>query len=99
MIIPSQGVKNVAKAYGEQNKIGKNNKVEKTVSKQQPDEVVLSSQAQEFGQYLQKIKSMPEVREEVVKDFSDKIASGSYRVDSGAIAEKIMGYSRPTNWR
>ena len=99
MITLSQGVKSVVKAYGDQNKIGKNDKVEKTVSKQQPDEVVLSSQAQEFGQYLQKIKAMPEVREEVVKELADKIASGNYQVDSQAVAEKILGYSLPTNWR
>jgi negative regulator of flagellin synthesis FlgM len=99
MITPSQGVKNVVKAYGDQNKIGISSKVEKTISNQQPDEVVLSSQAQEFGQYLQKIKTMPEVREEVVKDLSDKIAAGNYQVDSQEIAEKILGYSRPNNWR
>ncbi|TWH45245.1 flagellar biosynthesis anti-sigma factor FlgM [Sporomusa sp. KB1] len=99
MITPSQGVKSVVKAYGDQNKIGKNDKIEKTASKQQPDEVVLSSQAQEFGQYLQKIKAMPEVREEVVKELADKIAAGNYRVDSQAVAEKILGYSLPTNWR
>ena len=100
MITPSQGVKGAVKAYGDQNKIGKNDKVEKTASKQQPaDEVVLSSQAQEFRQYLQKIKAMPEVREEVVKELTDKIAAGNYQVDSQAVAEKILGYSLPTNWR
>ncbi len=99
MIIPSQGIKNVAKVYGDQNKIGQSYKVEKPVSTQQPDEVVLSSQAQEFGQFLQKIKSMPEVREDVVKEFSDRIAAGDYKVDSQAIAEKILGYSQPNRWR
>lgn len=97
MINPSQGVKNIVKAYGDQNILAKSNKVEKMVSKQQPDEVVLSSQAQEFGQYLQKIKAMPEVREEKVKELTDRIASGNYQVDSGKMAEKIIGYSRPTN--
>ena len=99
MITPSQGVAKAVKAYGDQTKINKTSKPEKSISSQQPDEVVLSTQAQEFGQYLQKIKAMPEVREAVVQELSEKIAAGNYQVDSQAIAEKILGYSRPANWR
>ncbi len=55
------------------------------------DEVVLSPKAQEFSQLLQKLKAMPEVREEKVAELTARIEAGEYVVDAKDIAEKMIG--------
>lgn len=90
MIISNKPIQSIAKIYGEQNKITKNNSVAKAGSLQQPDEVILSSQAQEVGQVYKAMKNVPEVRADKVKEFSDKIAAGAYHVDAKEIAERML---------
>ncbi len=90
MIISGKQVQNIAKIYGEQNKITKDTKKEVTASTGKKDEVILSTNAQEFGQLMQAAKGMSEVREDKVKEFSERIASGNYHVDAKDIAEKMI---------
>ena len=90
MIISSKPIQSVAKVYGDQNQIGKNNKVSKSPMAQGKDEFILSQGAQEFGQVLNGIRSMSDVRPEKVNEFSAKINNGSYQVDSKEIAEKML---------
>lgn len=90
MIISGKQIQNIAKIYGEQNKVTQNAKSEKSGPTQQTDEVILSSNAQEFGQVLQSIQGLPEVREDKVKELSERIAAGNYTVDAKDIAKKMI---------
>jgi negative regulator of flagellin synthesis FlgM len=89
-----KNIQNITKIYGEQTKTAKSSKNMAAGSTQQPDEVILSSQAQEVSPYLRAIKGMSEVRDEVVHDLSAKIESGEYKVDSRDLADRIIAYSK-----
>ena len=90
MIISGKQIQNILKAYGD-NKPVKNTKAEKMAATQQKDEVVLSTQAQEFAHILQKIKNMPDVREEKVQELTQRIQSGEYHVEAKEVADKMIG--------
>ncbi|MGI6093107.1 MAG: flagellar biosynthesis anti-sigma factor FlgM [Negativicutes bacterium] len=90
MIISGKQVQNILKAYGDQSKVVKNTKSEKTGPVQKRDEVILSSEAKEYGQVLQALKKLPDVREDKVAEFAKKIDSRTYNVESKDIAEKLV---------
>ncbi len=93
MIISGKQVQDALKVYADQNQKAKPAaRSQQTVSKR--DEVVLSPKAQEFSQLLQKLKAMPDVREEKVAELSRRIESGEYSVYAKDIAEKILGNTR-----
>lgn len=89
MIISGKQVQDVLKVYADQNQ-----KSKPATRSQQPiaqrDEVVLSPKAQEFSQLLQKLKAMPEVREDKVAELTAQIESGEYVLNATAIAEKML---------
>jgi negative regulator of flagellin synthesis FlgM len=89
-----KNIQNIAKIYGEQTKTAKSSQSQATGSTQKPDEVILSSQAQEVSHYVRAIKGMSEVRDEVVNELSEKIANGEYKVDSRELADRIIAYSK-----
>lgn len=93
MIISNKQIQNVVKLYGEQNSVTKNAKSEKSQTTKRQDQVILSSGVQEFGQVLQSVISMSDVRPEKVKELSAKIQAGTYRVDSKDVADKMVGRS------
>lgn len=90
MIVSGKQVQNIVKVYGDQNKVGQVNKPGKSGAVQK-DEFIPSSNAQEFGQFLYSIKNMSEVREDKVREFSERIASGTYQVNCSSVAEKMVG--------
>lgn len=90
MIISGKQIQNILKAYGDSKPV-KNTSTPKTGSNQQKDEVVLSSQAQEFAQILQNIKNMSDVREDKVKELTERISSGEYHIEAKDVAEKMIG--------
>ncbi|MBP2636915.1 MAG: flagellar biosynthesis anti-sigma factor FlgM [Firmicutes bacterium] len=87
-------IQSIAKLYGEQTKTSKSSNVKAAGSAQKPDEVILSTQAQEVSQYLRAIKNMSEVRDERVNELAEQIASGEYKVDSRELADRIIAYSK-----
>lgn len=89
-----KNIQNITKAYGEQTKVSNSSKMQSLSPAQRPDEVILSSHAQEVSPHLRALRGMSEVRESKVKDLSDKIASGEYKVDSRELAERIIAYSK-----
>lgn len=91
MIVSSSQIQKVLKLYGEQSKISKNTNADTTGSIQKKDEVILSSEAQGFGQIMQTLNGLPAVREDRVKDLSEQISTGKYNVTSQEIAEKMLG--------
>lgn len=92
MIISGNQIQSVTKLYRDQTALGKTKNNGKTSGMQQsPDEVVLSSQSQEFGKYLQKLQSLSEVRDQDVSRLSKQVESGTYQVDALALAGRLMG--------
>ena len=89
-----KSIQNIAKIYGDQTKVSKTSKNQGSNSSQRSDEVILSSQAQEFSQILKAVKGLPEVREEKVKELSERIAKGEYKVDSKELADRLIAYSK-----
>ena len=83
-------IQNIFKAYGEQSKVNKADKTGKTSPAMKKDEVILSSQTQAAAQIYQGIYNIPEVREDKVKELSERIAAGTYHVDARDIAEKML---------
>lgn len=83
-------VKNILQVYGENTplKSAKRNEREAVYSK---DEVVLSTQAQNFSQILQLAKKGTDtVRMDRVEEISKQIQNGSYQLDARLIAEKML---------
>lgn len=93
MIISGKQVQTILKAYGDQSKVAKNTKTERSGPVQKRDEVILSSEAKEFGQILQALKKLPDVRDDKVNELTKKIESGTYNIDSKDIAEKLVARS------
>lgn len=91
MIISGKQIQSIMKVYTDQNKVAKSDKTAGATPASKKDEVILSTQAQEFGQIYQAIKAMPEVREDKVRELSERIAQGDYSVDAREVAEKMLG--------
>ena len=91
MIISGKQIQSIMKVYTDQNKVSQTAKTKGTAPTSQKDEVILSSQAQEFGQIFQAIKAMPEVRQDKVQEIAGRIAQGDYSVDAREVAEKMVG--------
>lgn len=60
----------------------------KTVS--EADKVAVSDKAQVYQALLQKVKEIPPVREERVRDLTEQIERGEFKVDGQKIAEKLF---------
>jgi len=98
MIISNSQIQSIMKVYGE-NKSVKGVKTQGNGVSSKKDEVILSSQAQEFGQIYQAIKSLPEVREDKVQDIATRISQGNYSVEAKDVAEKMLGRIMADNLR
>lgn len=55
------------------------------------DGVKVSDKAQIFQTLLQKAKEIPEVREDRVRELTERINKGEFKVDSQGIADKLLG--------
>lgn len=59
-----------------------------------PEEKVdLSTKAKDIHLAMKSLESLPDVREEKVQELKDRIEKGLYDVDSGKIADKMVGES------
>ena len=90
MIISTSQIQNIMKIYAD-NKPVKSGKPQGNSLTGKMDEVILSPQAKEIGQIYQTLKAMPEVREDKIKEISDRIAQGNYSVEAKDVAEKMIG--------
>jgi len=57
------------------------------------ERVDLSSEAKDFQKIKQILDQIPEVREEKVQEIKQQIANGSYSINSGMIADRMLGES------
>lgn len=73
---------------------GSNNKVSRAYQQTEParDDIQISSQAQQFNEILRKLKSGSDVRMDKVAMYEDMLAAGTYQVDNGALADKLLQY-------
>lgn len=55
------------------------------------DTVKLYTQTQEFRRAVEAVKKAPDLRQDKVEELRKAIASGTYKVDSLAVAEKMLG--------
>lgn len=63
---------------------------EKSDKKVQNDKMQISDKAKEMIKAKKELENQPEVRAEKVTSIKEKIAEGSYQVDSKKIAAKIL---------
>lgn len=54
------------------------------------DEVAVSEKAQVYQALLQKVKEIPDVREERVRTLAEQIANGEFQVNAQKVAEKLL---------
>lgn len=54
------------------------------------DEVTLSREARFRQELLTRLRSLPEVREELIADIRRRLAAGTYTVSDGELAEAII---------
>ena len=57
---------------------------------QKSDEFIPSKEAQNFGDLLNKLKNIPDVRDDRVSELQQKISSGQYFVPASDIAASIL---------
>ena len=57
------------------------------------ERVDLSSKAKDIQKIKQVLEQIPEIREEKVQELKRQIESGSYAINSGRIADKMLGES------
>lgn len=55
------------------------------------DVVKVSDKAQIYQSLLQKVKEIPEVREDRIREVTERINKGEFKVDANTIADKILG--------
>ncbi len=91
MMISKTTMQQVMKAYGEQGKGKQVAAAKNTSPASQPDQLILSAQAQDFGQLMQQVKAAPDVRQAKVDQLAQSISSGTYRVSGYDIAGKMLG--------
>ncbi len=60
------------------------------VAAYQPDQLSISSFGKDLQSVKQALSNVPDVREDVVAPIKAEIASGSYNVDSGDFASKLI---------
>ena len=57
------------------------------------EKVDLSTKAKDIQQIKQIVDQTPDVREKTVQELKSQINTGSYKVNSAKVAEKMMGES------
>lgn len=64
--------------------------VDKKVSERAIDGVNVSDKAQFYQILLQKVKEVPDVREDRVREVTEKINNGQFKIDANAIARSLL---------
>ena len=90
MFIAKTAMQQVLKTYQDQNKSKQVATTTKSSLSAQPDQVILSAQAQDFGQLMQQVKATPDVRQDKVEQLSQSISDGTYFVSGYDIAGKML---------
>lgn len=77
---------NIMKVYNNMS----SNKVNANKNKLEKDNVNLSERAKDYQFAMEKIKEVPDIRIDKVKDLKEKVQSGNYNVEGKKIVEKMF---------
>jgi negative regulator of flagellin synthesis FlgM len=83
-ISPVGGVKAVHKV----------SQVSHEIKNSQQDKVAVSDTAQVFQKLVQKVKDLPDIREDRVKTVKEQIASGQFDIDPHSLAASLISSER-----
>lgn len=64
--------------------------IDKKTIEQRTDGVKVSDKAQFYQILLQKVKDIPEIREDRVQEVSKQISNGEFKIDANAIARSLL---------
>lgn len=64
--------------------------IDKKAIEQRTDGVKVSDKAQFYQILLQKVKDIPEIREDRVQEVSKQISNGEFKADANAIARSLL---------
>lgn len=64
--------------------------MDKKAAEKAADGVNVSDKAQFYQILLQKVKEVPDVRQDRVKEVTEKINNGQFKVDANAIARSLL---------
>lgn len=78
----------VSEIYNKNNKLKKVGDIAGITSKK--DVISISDQAKDFQTVMKALKDVPDVRQEKVKELSEKYGSGVYNASGKDIADKII---------
>lgn len=74
--------------YNQTNPVGKVKKQASVASGK--DEYKISSQARDYQTVMKALRNVPDIRQDKVKEISEKIEAGNYKIDPGDISGKII---------
>lgn len=74
--------------------INKVSQVSRNDHKSEQDKVAVSDNAQIYQNLVQKVKELPDVREDRVKELTDRIARGEFSLDAESIALSMLSPER-----
>ncbi len=77
---------NIMKVYNNMS----SNKVNANKNKLEKDNINLSERAKDYQFAMEKIKKVPDIRIDKVKDLKEKVQSGNYNVEGKKIVEKMF---------
>lgn len=86
MVTSINGIQQIAKIYGENNKV---NSVPKTEKVGKKDELTVSFESQLIQKATKYISELPDIRENKVNELQQAIKSGSYNIKGEEIISKI----------
>ena len=92
MIISNQQIQSILQAHAKRFEAIRGDEAAQTRSgASRTDRVELSPGAQELARLVRLVQQLPEVRTDLLRDLGEAIASGTYRVPSSDVAEKMLG--------
>jgi len=90
------GPQNVSRIYGSSN-TSSTNKTSKTSSTSKKDDVSISAQAKNYQTVMKALSEAPDLREDKVRELSEKINSGRYFISGQEIFDKICKQKNETD--
>lgn len=61
-----------------------------TIHGQGQDGIKVSDKGQVYQSLLEKVKEIPEVREDRIREITERINKGEFKIDAQAIADKLL---------
>ncbi|NLN64333.1 MAG: flagellar biosynthesis anti-sigma factor FlgM [Clostridiaceae bacterium] len=74
--------------YNHTNTVGKVQKTENVASKR--DGYKISSQAKDYQAVMKALRDVPDIRQDKVREISERLESGQYKVETRDISDKII---------